>query len=123
MITDDERFIKIQVILALSDIHPNDCIKINDLIIDLSKQNQQLQNQVEKLIQENNDLEQLLSKQYCDGLRQGKFDNEMKVLELQSVIDKAVEYLDNWKDNWYANSMQNDRDNLFELLEILRSKE
>lgn len=42
MITDDERFIEIQGILAFSDVHPTDCIKINDLIIELSKQNTEL---------------------------------------------------------------------------------
>lgn len=42
MITDIEKFISIQRILALSDIPLNDCIKINGLIIDLSKENKQL---------------------------------------------------------------------------------
>ena len=41
MITDDERFIKVQSILALSDIHPADCMKINDLIIELAKERNQ----------------------------------------------------------------------------------
>lgn len=49
MITDDERFIEIQGILAFSDVHPTDCIKINDLIIELSKQNKELKEQVEEL--------------------------------------------------------------------------
>lgn len=44
MITEDERFIEIQSILAMSDVHPADCIKINNLIIQLSKENKQLQN-------------------------------------------------------------------------------
>lgn len=42
MITEDKRFIDIQGILAMSDVHPADCIKINDLIIELSKKNQEL---------------------------------------------------------------------------------
>ena len=42
MITEDKRFIDIQGILAMSDVHPADCIKINDLIIELSKENQEL---------------------------------------------------------------------------------
>ena len=50
MITEDERFIKIQGILSFSDIHPADCIKINDLIIELSKENQQLKEDLEKSI-------------------------------------------------------------------------
>lgn len=42
-------------------------------------------NQLEKLTQENEDLEQLLSKQYIDGLRQGKFDNEMELINLKQI--------------------------------------
>lgn len=42
MITNDERFIKIQGILSFSDIHPSDCNKINSLIIELSKENEML---------------------------------------------------------------------------------
>lgn len=41
MITDNEKFIEVQGILTLSDISSNDCIKINNLIIELSKENQQ----------------------------------------------------------------------------------
>lgn len=47
MITEDKRFIDIQGILAMSDVHPADCIKINDLIIELSKENQELKKQLE----------------------------------------------------------------------------
>lgn len=49
MITDDEKFIEIQSILALSDIHPADCTKINNLIIELSKENKQLKDNWNKL--------------------------------------------------------------------------
>lgn len=42
MITNDERFIKIQGILSFSDIHPSDCNEINSLIIELSKENEML---------------------------------------------------------------------------------
>ena len=49
MITEDKRFIDIQGILAMSDVHPADCIKINDLIIELSKENQELKKQLEEL--------------------------------------------------------------------------
>ena len=42
MITDNEKFIEIQGILSLSDISPNDCVKIDNLIIELSKENQEL---------------------------------------------------------------------------------
>lgn len=48
MITDNEKFIEIQAILSLSDISPNDCIKINNLIIELSKENEELKKQVEE---------------------------------------------------------------------------
>ena len=40
-VIDDERFIKVQSILEFSDIHPEDCTKINDLIIELSKERNQ----------------------------------------------------------------------------------
>ena len=46
MITDNEKFIEIQAILSLSDISSNDCIKINNLIIELSKENQELKKQL-----------------------------------------------------------------------------
>lgn len=42
MITDNEKFIEVQGILTLSDISPNNCVKINNLIIELSKENQEL---------------------------------------------------------------------------------
>ena len=46
MITDNEKFIEIQAILASSNINTRDCAKINDLIIELSKENQQEMNNV-----------------------------------------------------------------------------
>ena len=49
MITEDERFIAIQGILAFSDVHPADCSKINELIIELSKENQKLTHIIEEL--------------------------------------------------------------------------
>ena len=49
MITEDKRFIDIQGILAMWDVYPADCIKINDLIIELSKENQELKKQLEEL--------------------------------------------------------------------------
>lgn len=49
MITEDKRFIDIQGILAMSDVHPSDCIKINDLIIELLKENQELKKQLEEI--------------------------------------------------------------------------
>lgn len=46
MITDNEKFIEIQAILASSNINTRDCAKINNLIIELSKENQQEMNNV-----------------------------------------------------------------------------
>ena len=46
MITYNEKFIEIQAILASSNINTRDCAKINDLIIELSKENQQEMNNV-----------------------------------------------------------------------------
>ena len=40
-------------------------------------------------------INKMLSEAYIKGLRQGKFDNQMEILELQSVIDKAIEYIEN----------------------------
>lgn len=52
MITDNEKFIEIQAILSLSDISSNDCIKINNLIIELSKENEVLKKQLENISEE-----------------------------------------------------------------------
>lgn len=41
MITEDKRFIEIQAILAFSNINIENCTKINDLIIELSKERNQ----------------------------------------------------------------------------------
>ena len=76
MITDDKTFIDIQGILAMSDVHPADCIKINDLIIELSKENQELEKQLEeinKIIEKCGfvNIEQVMLK-YCGLLTQQK---------------------------------------------------
>ena len=49
MITDNEKFIEIQGILSHSNISPNECIKINNLIIELSKENKQFKDNWDKL--------------------------------------------------------------------------
>ena len=41
MRTNNEKFIEIQNILTISDVHPADCNKILDLIIELSKEKKQ----------------------------------------------------------------------------------
>lgn len=48
MITDNEKFIEIQAILVSSNINTRDCAKINDLIIELSKENQELKEKLDK---------------------------------------------------------------------------
>ena len=50
MITDNEKFIEIQAILASSNINTRDCAKINDLIIELSKENQELKQKYENAV-------------------------------------------------------------------------
>ncbi len=49
MITDIEKFIEIQYILAEWDVNIDDCKKINDLIIELSNENKQLKYNWNKL--------------------------------------------------------------------------
>lgn len=73
----DERFIKIQKILAMSDIHSADCIKINDLIIELSKENQEL------------------NKKYLNAVsdyEQEKFNVEQLKKQLEEERNKVREY-------------------------------
>ena len=52
MITDNEKFIEIQAILASSNINTRDCAKINDLIIELSKENQELKQRILEIVYE-----------------------------------------------------------------------
>ena len=52
MITDNEKFIEIQAILASSNINTRDCAKINDLIIELSKENQELKHRILEIVYE-----------------------------------------------------------------------
>ena len=49
MITDNEKFIEIQGILSHSDISSNECIKINNLIIELSNENQELKEKIKSI--------------------------------------------------------------------------
>ena len=56
MITDNEKFIEVQGILTLSELSPNNCVKINELILELSKENQELKKQLEIGEQQYNDL-------------------------------------------------------------------
>ena len=56
----NEIYKDIQGILALSDIHPADCIKINNLIVELIKENKQLKNKLSKI-------ETLIINHNCDA--------------------------------------------------------
>lgn len=76
MITEDERFIEIQAILAFSDVHPVDCTKINDLIIELSKENESLKQKL-NWIAFGDDPE--LSLRYLRKIGYVDFDEERKV--------------------------------------------
>ena len=62
MITEDERFIKIQWLLALSNIPTTDCFKVNALINKLSKENQKLKKQLEEQIATNEVISHELTK-------------------------------------------------------------
>ena len=86
MITDNEKFIEIQGILSHSDISSNECIKINNLIIELSKENQKLKEKT-KLFHKN-------------GVFSLEYDKETlrdMVLEYQEKIDKALEQINDYK--------------------------
>lgn len=86
MITDNKKFIEIQGILSLSNISSNDCIKINNLIIELSKENQELKEKT-KLFHKN-------------GVFSLEYDKETlrdMVLEYQEKIDKALEKINDYK--------------------------
>ena len=50
MITDNEKFIEIQAILVSSNINTRDCAKINDLIVELSKENQKYKEVIDRAI-------------------------------------------------------------------------
>lgn len=68
MKTNNEKFIEIQNILTISDVHPADCNKILDLIIELSKERKQLKaytnhnyDKAKQLQQENEQLKEDIS--------------------------------------------------------------
>lgn len=49
-----------------------------------------------------NEIRKLCSKQYIEGLEQGKFDMKMEWFNLQKRIDKVIELLDNYQNNLYS---------------------
>lgn len=100
MITEDKRFIDIQGILAMSDVHPADCIKINDLIIELLKENQELKKQLEDA-KNNYEKEKYIvdkqTRQLTDEYKNTKHQTN-KVEELKNQQKEFIEYLENEKD-------------------------
>ena len=82
MITEDKRFIDIQGILAMSDVHPEDCIKINDLIIELSKENKKQKEVIDKAT------EYIESKEYQYGdEEQDNYDYDIGFDEVNELLD------------------------------------
>ena len=84
MITEDKRFIDIQGILAMSDVHPADCIKINDLIIELSKENQELEKQLEEYQEELEKADSIT--QSC--IFNGKKESEISYRKCLNMLEK-----------------------------------
>ena len=81
MITDNEKFIEIQAILASSNINTRDCAKINDLIIELSKENKQLKDNWNKL------------REYI-GTEWYSYDNDSVEFEVaRDILDKMEEMI------------------------------
>ena len=78
MITDNEKFIEIQAILVSSNINTRDCAKINDLIIELSKENQELK---EKLDKYENPEDMTLMMMWCTEKVKDENEKLMKQLE------------------------------------------
>ena len=91
----NEIYKDIQSILALSDIHPADCIKINNLIVELTKENQELKKQLHEAsltIQEmaEQDIE---CPSNCEKLRQ-----------LKKQLEEKENIACNWKDSCLENA-------------------
>ena len=80
----NEIYKDIQGILALSDIHPADCIKINNLIVELIKENKQLKNKLSKI-------ETLIINHNCDtGDIYYKYNSKFLKSELKQRILEIV---------------------------------
>lgn len=81
----NEIYKDIQSILALSDIHPADCIKINNLIIELTKENEQLKDKLSKI-------ETLITNHNCDtGDIYYKYNSRFLKSELKQRIMEILE--------------------------------
>ena len=85
----NEIYKDIQSILAVSDIHPADCIKINNLIVELIKENKQLKNKLSKT-------ETLIINHNCDtGDIYYKYNSKFLKSELkQRILDILYEESD-----------------------------
>jgi hypothetical protein len=77
----------------------------------LYKENKELQEKI-NVYEDPEDL--TLMFMYCDEKAKDK------IKELHNKIDKAIEYMKNWNDNWYSYCQQEDKENLIGLLEILK---
>lgn len=107
MITDNEKFIEIQAILVSSNINTRDCAKINDLIIELSKENKELKEKYENAVAdyettmvERNELKKQLTT-YQILHRDCKVDNLKnisKIEEMENQQKEFISYLENEKD-------------------------
>ena len=85
MITDDERFIEIQAILEFSNVTIENCFKINNLIIELSKEKQQLKDKLSKI-------ETLIINHNCDtGDIYYKYNSRFLKSELKQRILEILE--------------------------------
>ena len=81
----NEIYKDIQSILAVSDIHPADCIKINNLIVELIKENKQLKNKLSKI-------ETLIINHNCDtGDIYYKYNSKFLKSELKQRILEILE--------------------------------
>lgn len=64
----------------------------------------------------------LLCKDYKKATK--KIEKQDKEIErLKNRIDKAIEYLENWEVNFYAYDTGEDKDNINDLLDILKGEE
>ena len=112
MITDNEKFIEIQAILVSSNINTRDCAKINDLIIELSKENAEhndkvvdkvnwenmlLKNQQKEFIKYLEDEKDRLAREcshiYEDSLGHTRLVNEDIFDEINDVLQKYREII------------------------------
>ena len=109
MRTNNEKFIEIQNILTISDVHPVDCNKILDLILefykDLSEQLQQ-ENQLKLINKEhqqiNGELRQankLLNEQYI-RLYKDYIQLKAQIEEYQKALDETMSEKIDIESNW-----------------------